>query len=77
MTVGDENKSFEDKKEEKTEARERIASQITKMRKLIDEINKVVKSKMSEGGIEVGDFIIYSKGKNKDYSIHISEEFII
>lgn len=77
VTVGDENKSFEDKKEEKTEARERIASQITKMRKLIDEINKVVKSKMSEGGIEVGDFIIYSKGKNKDYSIHISEEFII
>lgn len=77
VTVGDENKSFEDKKEEKTEVRERIASQITKMRKLIDEINKVVKSKMSEGGIEVGDFIIYSKGKNKDYSIHISEEFII
>lgn len=77
VTVDDENKSFEDKKEEKTEARERIASQITKMRKLIDEINKVVKSKMSEGGIEVGDFIIYSKGKNKDYSIHISEEFII
>lgn len=77
VTVGDENKSFEDKKEEKTEARERIASQITKMRKLIDEINKVVKSKMSEGGIEVRDFIIYSKGKNKDYSIHISEEFII
>lgn len=77
VTVDDENKSFEDKKEEKTEARERMASQITKMRKLIDEINKVVKSKMSEGGIKVGDFIIYSKDKNKDYSIHISEEFII
>lgn len=77
VIVDDENKSLEDKKEEKTEARERIASQITKMRKLIDEINKVIKSKMFEEGIEVGDFIVYSKDKNKDYSIHINEEFIV
>ena len=47
-----------------------------KMKKNIDKINQKIKEIMSEKGIKVGNFIEYSK-EVKNYSIRISEKFIV
>ena len=49
-----------------------------KMRELIGFLNEAIKEEMAKNGIEkFNDFIVYSKKNDKNYSIRISEEFII